>query len=49
MPRMPGNRYFAEAMRGYGVTHLFYMNTILLQGMEDVGKTGIRKVVTHGE
>ena len=49
MPRMTGNRYFAEAMRGYGVTHLFYMNTILLQGMEDVGKAGIRKVVTHGE
>ena len=27
MPRMTGNRYFAEAMRGYGVTHLFYVRT----------------------
>ena len=49
MPRMTGSRYFAEAMRGYGVTHLFYMNTILLQGMEEIGKVGVKKVVTHGE
>lgn len=49
MPRMSGNRYFAEALRGYGVSHVFYMNTILLKGMEDVGKAGVTKVVTHGE
>lgn len=49
MPQMTGSRYFAEAMRGYGVTHLFYMNTILLQGMEEIGKVGVTKVVTHGE
>ena len=27
MPRMTGNRYFAEAMHAYGVTHLFYVPT----------------------
>ena len=49
MPRMTGSRYFAEAMRGHGVTHLFYMNTILLQGMDEINKVGVTKVVTHGE
>ena len=28
MAKMTGNRYFAEAMRGYGVSHLFYVNSI---------------------
>ena len=27
MPKMTGHRYFAEAMRGYGVTHLFYVTS----------------------
>ncbi len=49
MPKMTGNRYFAEALHGYGVSHVFYMNTILLNGMEDVGKAGVSRVVTHGE
>ena len=25
MPKMTGHRYFAEAMKGYGVSHLFYV------------------------
>lgn len=50
MPKMTGNRYFAEAMRGYGVSHLFYVNTILPPAMIEVDKVGgVQRVVTHGE
>jgi acetolactate synthase-1/2/3 large subunit len=46
---MTGSRYFAEAMRGYGVTHLFYVNSIVRGAMDEMTKTGVTRVVTHGE
>ena len=49
MPKMTGSRYFAEAMRGYGVSHLFYVNSIVGQAMQEADKIGITRVVTHGE
>jgi acetolactate synthase-1/2/3 large subunit len=30
MPRMTGNRHFAEAVHAYGVTHVFFVPTIML-------------------
>ena len=49
MPKMSGNRYFAEAMRGYGVTHLFYVNSIVGAAMQEMDKVGVQRIVTHGE
>jgi acetolactate synthase I/II/III large subunit len=49
MARMTGNRYFAEAMRGYGVTHLFYVNSIVGPAMQEMDDVGVKRVVTHGE
>ncbi|MCC7484636.1 MAG: thiamine pyrophosphate-binding protein [Burkholderiales bacterium] len=49
MPRMTGSRYFAEAMRGYGVTSIFYVNSIARAALEEAGKLGIGTIVTHGE
>jgi acetolactate synthase-1/2/3 large subunit len=49
MPKMSGNRYFAEAMRGYGVSHLFYVNSIVGTAMQEMDKVGVTRVVTHGE
>jgi len=49
MARMNGNRYFAEAMRGYGVTHLFYVNSVVGGAMQEMDKVGVTRVVTHGE
>ena len=49
MPKMTGNRYFAEAMRGYGVSHLFYVNSIIGNAMKEVENVGVKRVVTHGE
>ncbi|HEV7393895.1 MAG TPA: thiamine pyrophosphate-binding protein [Burkholderiales bacterium] len=49
MPKMSGNRYFAEAMRGYGVTHLFYVNSVVGAAMQEMDNVGVKRVVTHGE
>ena len=49
MPKMTGSRYFAEAMRGYGVTHIFYVNSIVREAMPEMDKVGVTRVVTHGE
>ena len=49
MPKMTGNRYFAEAMRGYGVSHLFYVNSIIGNAMKEMESVGVKRVVTHGE
>ncbi len=50
MPKMTGHRYFAEAMKGYGVSHLFYVNTIIPPAMLEVSKIGSTKlVIAHGE
>jgi acetolactate synthase-1/2/3 large subunit len=46
---MTGHRYFAEAMRGYGVTHLFYVNSIVGPAMLEMDKVGVKRVVAHGE
>src|SRR2546428_11694817 len=49
MPRMTGNRYFAEAVPAYGTTHVFFVPTIMLPAMAEMEDMGIRRVVTHGE
>jgi acetolactate synthase-1/2/3 large subunit len=49
MALMTGSRFFAEAMRGYGVTHIFFVPTMLLQAMAEMEDMNIRRVVTHGE
>src|SRR2546428_13587016 len=49
MPRMTGNRYFAEAVHAYGTTHVFFVPTIMLPAMAEMEDIGIRRVVTHGE
>jgi acetolactate synthase-1/2/3 large subunit len=49
MPRMTGNRYFAETVHAAGTTHVFFVPTIMLPAMADMEDMGIRRVVTHGE
>jgi hypothetical protein len=36
MPRMTGSRFFAEAMQRYGVTHVFFVPTILLPALAEM-------------
>jgi len=49
MAKMTGNRYFAEAMKAYGVSHLFFVPTIVVPALAEMEGMGITRVVTHGE
>ena len=49
MALMTGSRFFAEAMQAYGVTHIFFVPTMLLPAMAEMEDMNIRRVVTHGE
>jgi acetolactate synthase-1/2/3 large subunit len=49
MAKMTGSRYFAEAMKGYGVSHLFYVPSVIGQAMDEIDKIGVKRVITHGE
>jgi acetolactate synthase I/II/III large subunit len=44
-----GARFIAETLKGYGVTHVFYVDAILRKTMVDLEELGIRRVVTHSE
>ncbi len=49
MAVMTGSRFFAETMQAYGVTHIFFVPTMLLPAMAEMEDMNIRRVVTHGE
>ncbi len=46
---MTGSRFFAEALRGYGVTHVFFVPAILPDAMAAMDDTGVTRILTHGE
>jgi acetolactate synthase-1/2/3 large subunit len=46
---MKGSRYFAEAMKAYGVTHLFFVPTILIPAMAELEDSEIVRVTCHDE
>jgi acetolactate synthase I/II/III large subunit len=49
MPKTTGPRYIADFLRGYGVTHVFFVPQMLLQTLTGMEGMGIRRVMTHGE
>ena len=49
MPKMTGGRFLAETMKGYGVTHAFFVPAIIRRGIVEMERVGIRRIVTHGE
>ena len=49
MALMTGSRFFAEAMQAYGVTHIFFVPTMLLPALAEMEDMNIRRVMTHGE
>src|SRR5215212_1951597 len=48
-PKITGARLIAETLKGYGVTHVFYVDAILRKTMVDLEELGIRRVITHSE
>ena len=51
MPKMTGAEYVARALKGYGVTHIFFVPTVLSRSLAvmDLEGTGISRIITHGE
>ena len=49
MPKMTGAQFLAQTMKGYGVTHAFYMPMIVTRALVEMEKVGIRRIMTHGE
>ncbi|MFH1028963.1 MAG: thiamine pyrophosphate-binding protein, partial [Pseudomonadota bacterium] len=49
MPKMTGARLFAEMMRGYGVSHIFYVPAIMMKAMAEMDDMPITRVMVHGE
>ena len=46
---MSGARFIAETLSGYGVTHAFWVETILRRSLMEMETLGIRRVLTHSE
>jgi len=44
-----GARFIAETLKGYGATHVFYVDAILRKTMVELEELGIRRVITHSE
>ncbi len=50
MPKMTGARFLAETLQGYGVTHVFFVPTILSYALAEMEeRTRIARILTHGE
>jgi acetolactate synthase-1/2/3 large subunit len=49
MVTMSGARYIAETFKGYGVSHVFFVPAILHEGLMEMEKCGIKRILTHSE
>jgi len=49
MSNLTGARFIAEMLQGYGVTHVFFVDSILRKTMVELEELGIRRVLTHSE
>ena len=49
MPKMSGARFIAETFSGYGVSHVFFVPSILRQALVEMEEVGIKRILTHGE
>jgi acetolactate synthase-1/2/3 large subunit len=47
--KMSGARFIAETFKGYGVTHVFFVEAILRKTLMEMEALGIKRVLTHGE
>jgi hypothetical protein len=47
--RMTGGRFIAETFKGYGLTHVFFVEAILRQVLVAMEALGIKRVLAHAE
>jgi acetolactate synthase-1/2/3 large subunit len=48
-PSITGARFLAETFKGYGITHVFFVEAILRRTLVEMETLGIRRVLTHSE
>ncbi|HEX6007097.1 MAG TPA: thiamine pyrophosphate-binding protein, partial [Burkholderiales bacterium] len=49
MPKMTGARLFAEMMRGYDVSHIFFVPAFMLKAFAEMEDMPIARIMVHGE
>ena len=49
MARMTSSRFIAETIKGYGVSHVFFVPAILTRALAEMEDMDIRRVMTHSE
>jgi acetolactate synthase I/II/III large subunit len=49
MPKMTRARLFAEMMRGYGVSHIFFVPAFMLKAFAEMENMPIKRLMVHGE
>lgn len=49
MPKITGQKFMAEALAAYGVTHFFYVPVVMSAVIKEMPDLGITSVMTHGE
>jgi acetolactate synthase-1/2/3 large subunit len=50
MPKITGAQFLAESLEAYGVTHIFFVPTILSRTLVELERrTDIKRILTHGE
>jgi acetolactate synthase-1/2/3 large subunit len=47
--KMTGGRLIAETLKGYGVTHIFYVESVLRHALIDMQELGIQTILAHSE
>jgi len=46
---MQGYQYIAQTLKGYGVTHVFYMEAMLRMSLREMEQLGIKGILPHSE
>lgn len=49
MGKISGARFVAESLKSHGVTHVFFVPTMLMRALAAMEGMGIRRIMTHGE
>jgi acetolactate synthase-1/2/3 large subunit len=49
MPQTTGAKHLAQALHGYGVSHVFHVPAVLLTTLAEMEDLPIRRIMTHGE
>src|SRR5207253_10720014 len=49
MAKMTGARLFADMMKGYGVSHIFFVPAFMLKAFAEMEDMPIKRIMVHGE